>query len=115
MPWTGVIWREAGISEPDGPFVQQVRLGHYTFASSPEVGCQLEINGAKYLVSSVAGRFCHVRGGPARVKEEVPRGEDTGSGSFEGSRPMRWRAADAMLAAIRDDDTSDEPEGERGV
>jgi hypothetical protein len=61
MTWTGVVWREAGTYGPDGAFVQQVRLGRYTFPMTPEVGRTLEIDGEKYHVVSVAGRFCHVR------------------------------------------------------
>jgi hypothetical protein len=67
MTWTGVVWREAGPYGPDGIFVQQMRMGRYTFPAAPEVGCTLEIDGEKYRVVSVAGGFCHVskrEGGP---------------------------------------------------
>jgi hypothetical protein len=59
--WTGVVWREAGTYGPDSAFVQQMRLGRYAFPVPPEVGRTLEIDGEKYWVVSVAGRFCHVR------------------------------------------------------
>jgi len=91
MTWTGVVWREAGTYGP-GPFVQQVRLGRYTFPVTPEVGRTLEIDGEKYRVVSVAGGFCHVRYGPANGIEGGPRGDDPGDSSG-GSRPIRWRAA----------------------
>jgi hypothetical protein len=73
MTWTGVVWREAGTY--GGTFVQQVRLGRYTFPAKPEVGSTLEIDGEKYGVVSAAGRFCHVRYGSANETEEVLRGE----------------------------------------
>jgi hypothetical protein len=95
VSWTGVVWREAGIYGPDGTFVQQVRLGRYTFPVTPEVGRTLEIDGEKYGVVSVAGRFCHVRYGFANETEEVLRGDDPDDNSSGGSRPIRWRGAAA--------------------
>jgi hypothetical protein len=95
VSWTGVVWREAGIYGPDGIFVQQVRLGRYTFPVTPEVGRTLEIDGKKYGVVSVAGRFCHVSYGSANETEEVLRGDDPDDNSSGGSRPIRWRGAAA--------------------
>jgi hypothetical protein len=90
MTWTGVVWREPGPYGPDGIFVQQMRLGRYTFPVAPEVGRALEVDGEKYRVVSVGGRFCHVRWESANVIEGVPRGDDPG-GSSRGSTPIRWR------------------------
>jgi hypothetical protein len=95
VSWTGVVWREARIYGPDGIFVQQLRLGRYTFPVTPEVGRTLEIDGEKYGVVSVAGRFCHVRYGSANETEEVLRGDDPDDNSSGGSRPIRWRGAAA--------------------
>jgi hypothetical protein len=92
MTWTGVVWREAGTFGDGGTFVQQVRLGRYTFPLAPEVGRTLEIDGEKYGVISVAGRFCHVGYGSANEIEGVLRG-DNADDSSRGSRAIRWRAA----------------------
>ena len=92
MTWTGVVWREAGTVGEGGTFVQQVRLGRYTFPVAPEVGRTLEIDGKKYGVISVAGRFCHVRYGSADDTGEVLPGDDADRSSQE-SRPIRWRTA----------------------
>src|SRR5690349_5085904 len=92
MIWTGVVWREAGPYGPGGIFVQQMRLGRYTLSAKPEVGRTLGIDGQKYRVVSVAGRFCHVRWESANVIEGMPRGDEPG-GSSRGSRPIRWRSA----------------------
>ncbi len=92
MTWTGVVWREAGTFGEGGTFVQQVRLGRYTFPLAPEVGRTLEIDGEKYGVISVAGHFCHVRYGSANDTGEVLQADDADRTS-QGSRPIRWRAA----------------------
>lgn len=92
MTWAGVVWREAGPYGPGGTFVPQVRLGRYSLPVKPEAGNTLEVDDEKYWVVSVAGRFCHVRGGSANAIGEVSRGHDPG-GSSPGSLSIRWRAA----------------------